>query len=410
MEIPRSLLDGYTKKINALSGAGQHLVSQALANAEWNSIAELRSIMSEVMNQVCSVVTDDASVVASEMYDDIRNQGIGAPLGKIASSSHDDEAIDGAVRALVQRVVKTGEVDTFGKCLKGRVDYEVKKAAGDAVLELCRRDPIKPRFARVPSGRETCSFCLMLASRGAVYLSKSTADAGHRRTRKVSGDAGNHYHANCDCRIVPVFDGQTIEGYDPDLLYRVWKRLDSAETISRSFYQGDVSSVVREAGEIDEQLRIAWSGFKSANRSAVDYRLTYGRVVASYSSIGDIMIDDFSKTQGKEVQLASWFSRNGNDVLIRNPDRSYALNGETNDFLIDGKTYEAKRIESSNPTKITKRITEKADRQGPRFIADLSISDIDRETAEMKIAYLLEDPRIDEILLVKSGTLKRFTK
>lgn len=122
------------------------------------------------------------------------------------------------------------------------------------------------------------------------------------------------------------------------------------------------------------------------------------------------MIDDFNKTQGEEVQLASWFSRNGNDVLIRNPDRSYALNGETNDFLIDGKTYEAKRIESSNPTKIAKRITEKADRQGPRFIADLSISDIDRETAEMKIAYLLEDPRIEEILLVKSGTLKRFKK
>ena len=72
MEIPRSLLDGYTKKLNALSEAGQRLVSQALANAEWNSIAELRSIMSEVMNQVCSVVVDDASVVASEMYDDIR--------------------------------------------------------------------------------------------------------------------------------------------------------------------------------------------------------------------------------------------------------------------------------------------------------------------------------------------------
>ncbi len=57
------------------------------------------------------------------------------------------------------------------------------------------------------SGAETCRFCLMLASRGAVYLSKENAGAV------------DHYHANCDCKIVPDWGGG-IEGYDDAAIYR----------------------------------------------------------------------------------------------------------------------------------------------------------------------------------------------
>lgn len=68
------------------------------------------------------------------------------------------------------------------------------------------------RFARVPmGGRETCDFCIMLASRGFVYHTKETA-----------GEL-KHYHANCACRIVPGFEGDKVEGYDPDYYYDVWK-------------------------------------------------------------------------------------------------------------------------------------------------------------------------------------------
>ncbi|WP_419060046.1 hypothetical protein [Ellagibacter isourolithinifaciens] len=49
-------------------------------------------------------------------------------------------------------------------------------------------------FARVPTGTETCTFCLMLASRGAVYHS-----------RKTAGEF-KHFHRNCDCKVVPSFE------------------------------------------------------------------------------------------------------------------------------------------------------------------------------------------------------------
>lgn len=37
------------------------------------------------------------------------------------------------------------------------------------------RDPLRPKWARVPSGTETCQFCLMLASRGFAYTSEKSA-------------------------------------------------------------------------------------------------------------------------------------------------------------------------------------------------------------------------------------------
>lgn len=67
-------------------------------------------------------------------------------------------------------------------------------------------------WARVPSGPATCAFCLMLASRGAVYTTRRTAAAGR---------LGNSYHGHCDCRVVPVRGPADYPpGYDPDSLYR----------------------------------------------------------------------------------------------------------------------------------------------------------------------------------------------
>ena len=86
---------------------------------------------------------------------------------------------------------------------------QVKRRANRTMAENCARDGV--RYARVPRGSETCGFCIMLASRGFVYRSEKSAGAL------------DHYHANCDCRIVASFDADTVEGYDPDDLYLRWK-------------------------------------------------------------------------------------------------------------------------------------------------------------------------------------------
>lgn len=53
-------------------------------------------------------------------------------------------------------------------------------------------------YARVLSGRESCAFCAMLASRGPVY----SEDTVVRRRD------GRRYHDNCDCIAVSVVEGQ----------------------------------------------------------------------------------------------------------------------------------------------------------------------------------------------------------
>ena len=74
---------------------------------------------------------------------------------------------------------------------------------------MAKKRKSRVRFARVPSGVDTCKFCAMLASRGAVYSSEETA--------------GKEIHENCHCTCVPSWGGSDIEGYDPEEYYDRWK-------------------------------------------------------------------------------------------------------------------------------------------------------------------------------------------
>lgn len=80
-------------------------------------------------------------------------------------------------------------------------DELIKQPGRDTMLDSARRHGVK--VARVPTGAETCAWCLMLASRGWAYASKDTALAAN--------------HGDCDCRI--AIEGEPTPGYDPDALY-----------------------------------------------------------------------------------------------------------------------------------------------------------------------------------------------
>lgn len=88
---------------------------------------------------------------------------------------------------------------------------QVKRMANRTMTRNAMRDGV--RYARVPTGSETCGWCLMMASRGFVYASEASA----------GGDRPDHYHNDCDCKIMPEFGDTEIEGYDPDALYDVYR-------------------------------------------------------------------------------------------------------------------------------------------------------------------------------------------
>ena len=87
-------------------------------------------------------------------------------------------------------------------------------------------------WARVPTGRETCGFCWMLASRGPVY-SSSWAGGGRLKDSEIvsrtadgtmSSDDMNKWHTGCDCKIVPVFRLDDWPGKEKyEAAWQLWK-------------------------------------------------------------------------------------------------------------------------------------------------------------------------------------------
>ena len=213
-KLPRAAIDAYTARLNSLADAARAAVAARLASIEYESIGDLREQVIEIMRAICGAAADMAAATAADFYDEAREIQAGAALGAQAVSAASPEATAAAVRAIVQVVVDGKPWEAFVAQLQDRADFEVKRSAGECVKANAARDPLRPKWARVPSGAETCGFCLMLASRGFAYASERSA------SEKAGG---GHYHPNCDCRIVPGFEGMEVEGYDPDELYRQWR-------------------------------------------------------------------------------------------------------------------------------------------------------------------------------------------
>lgn len=209
-QIPRAALDYLTKEINGISADAKSKVLRVLKELDWNDVSACRDAVVDVVNAVLDNYGLAAGQAAADFFDVSREIAVGEKLGATVTADRDPAATEGAIRAFVDKV-NGGDYDAFDRLVLSRIDYEIKRAAGTTMMENAARDPLEPRFARVPSGGETCKFCLMLAGRGFVYHSKKTA-----------GEFG-HYHDNCDCRIVASWDKDGVEGYDPMSYHREWR-------------------------------------------------------------------------------------------------------------------------------------------------------------------------------------------
>lgn len=154
-----------------------------------------------------------AAVAALEWYEQLRAAAPGLPAYRATlppASGLQGEVVRASLGGLweTDKTRRQVERDKVFNALNAIVEKGVKQAARDTVTYNARRDPAKPRYARVPSGEKTCAFCMMLASRGFVYKNAETAG--------MTED----FHDKCDCQIVPEFGkgSARIPGYDPDAM------------------------------------------------------------------------------------------------------------------------------------------------------------------------------------------------
>ena len=127
-------------------------------------------------------------------------------------------------RTPVARNVKWATDPLYGGDMEGALgrmlavtDEAALQEGRNTIMHNAQRDPAKPRFARIPVG-ETCAWCLMLASRGAVYRSAASA-----------GAAGQYHGGDCDCEPVASWDGgkDLPPIYDEGYYFEMYDRAES---------------------------------------------------------------------------------------------------------------------------------------------------------------------------------------
>jgi hypothetical protein len=134
-----------------------------------------------------------------------------------------------------RRVASTAIADAKAR-LADASEKLVLDAGRDTVIGNVQRDAVAKGWARLTE-LDPCSFCAMLAARGAVYRSKQTA--------------AFEAHDTCRCHVEPWFRG----AYEPTAKARQWTKLydDTARTIGYGtdgrVTAGDMRRAFRQAYE-----------------------------------------------------------------------------------------------------------------------------------------------------------------
>ena len=443
MRISKARIDQYRDELNTLADLASDYVKafvELMLQENPNiGVAELRQATIEAIEESLNVFGVEASSLAGELFDEIMlGEGISAKAA--VGRTIEAEAVDKKVRTYAQELVN-GNATAFTKKVTDITNYYIKREAYQSMIDNCERNDV--RWARVPSGRETCSFCFMLASRGFVYLSEEKAKGAHGM------------HRNCDCAVVPGIPGVTkIAGYDPDALYRRWKQCaDKANVDPETTSDNDRKKILREVNNSD--YRWLYSGekkrtvqgieiteienpfvYKSENeileliKKNIDYSLMprncFGRqiVEGDYSEDNivdrkkewrDIIVHDILAALGKKVTARARNSPDGySDIDIFIGEKLYEIKSpyeesENKNRFIESNLRKAKKqfLKQYDPT-----TDDKLDYSGDiRVILNLSYKDASGVDVESQILKHMEGHKIDEVILIdKQSPILRFVR
>ena len=397
--------DAYNKAVKSFSdGLADRAKSEIVAWCNMNpsaGVAEVREQAKAIMSGYTQIAGEGAASLAAEWYDrQALSAGKGLPPA-VTSTVYSMKGVDRAVRYQAGKLAD-GDIDGFAESCADLVRDAALRSLNRTIIENCGRDKkAGVRFARVTTGSENCPFCIMLAGRGAVYHSRQTAGIMDR------------YHRRCDCKVVPGYEDDPfavlVEGHDPRHEQRVYERIINSRAEAVRVYESSRDELRDEVKHLDKLLKDAWKEFIN-NDDDESYERCYGSLNAGLTPDNPISIERGTNLQAKELQEAIWLSRAGYKVALRNPELHKLADGNTSDALLDGATCDFKKVESSKVKKMSKRVTEKLDRQGPVFLVDLSLSGMRTTEAEARAARLVDDPRIDAICLIAEGKLRVIKK
>lgn len=216
---------------------------------EGATVAEKRESAKLIMEGFVQGYDDVAAEFAAQWYDDLAERN-GARLQQaVTMTTYRPESVDTVARYQAKKLVKGGDA-AFARACGEYARNDALRSLNETIISNVGRDKDHGvRFARVPTGFETCTFCIMLASRGAVY-----------HTRKSAGEF-KHFHRHCDCKVVPGFeddpDAELVEGVNPEELRERWWQLEKVDATAglSAAEREELRRKVMEGGELPENVR-----------------------------------------------------------------------------------------------------------------------------------------------------------
>lgn len=233
----REDIDVLLATMQTLSAEAQEIIASALAaTPDTADPAQVRDELIAIMQAVVERYGSAAAAASADWYEALRELETSLSDYRVQlAPAISPVVVESKVRAVAGPLWVEGGTEQVSTALTGMVDRIVKAAGRDTITMAAEQDPARPRFARIPSGTETCAFCRMLASRGFDYSSMKAAGADRK------------FHAHCDCMIVPSWSAKTprISGYDPAADYRRFQAARKAaikEAGARALSDWDVVS------------------------------------------------------------------------------------------------------------------------------------------------------------------------
>lgn len=145
----------------------------------------------------------------------------------MTSVVYDPDVVNAVARYQARMLREVNEDGTrdFGSFARACGEYaanDALKSLNETIAGNAKRDEGRGvRYARVTSGATSCTFCVMLASRGAVYHSRDKAGLMRR------------FHRGCKCKVVPGYGDDPmrtlVEGHDPHEAYDLWRRYEEVD-------------------------------------------------------------------------------------------------------------------------------------------------------------------------------------
>ena len=260
---------GSDEQFTSFSAQVEYYTNLIKANPEWE-VADLRSAVTAICQEVVGEYGEYAASIACDLYDSC--MGMNFPKAEMWKGDN-SKKVEKAVRYQIRKALD-GDEEGFVEQIGELTHNYVRNAVNETVRQNVERDrtykvlggvgggmdmpsQFAPKnrgrgrsrrsgaleygdvaYARVATGAKTCTYCIMLASRGFAYHSQSTAEVGD--------------HRNCDCLIVPGRHGMdSIDGIDFQAQYDCWREMESLDAYAASHPdEMDAKEVERRKQEI----------------------------------------------------------------------------------------------------------------------------------------------------------------